>query len=179
MADLEISKLPPIAGALLQATDPLPLADLSASETKRITVKDLIQSGVALIDPGSIPPDKLNYALQPDSVGTIHLQAKAVTAAKLGDNSSVVTGTALPTAGSYIGQLGLATTGNKLSIWSGSAWEAFKAAGSVNVVQGAAFGPLTTAVSQVGDTATVTAKVTDATAAAQFLAGHAARHHLR
>jgi hypothetical protein len=50
MPDLEISQLPALAGSGLQATDPLPLADISASETKKITAKDLVQRGVNLID---------------------------------------------------------------------------------------------------------------------------------
>ena len=59
MPDLEISKLPALAGDNLQASDPVPLSDLSASETKKITVKDLVQAGIGLIDNGSIPSDKV------------------------------------------------------------------------------------------------------------------------
>jgi len=50
MADLRISQLPALAGAVLQSDDALAIVDLSASETKKLTAKDLIQSGVALID---------------------------------------------------------------------------------------------------------------------------------
>lgn len=57
--DLRISELPPLAGADLQAIDVVALADLSASETKKLTSKDLVQFGVALIDDETIPSEKL------------------------------------------------------------------------------------------------------------------------
>ena len=58
MADLRISQLPPLTGAILQADDALPIVDGSASETKKITSKDLVQSGIALIDDGQHPQRK-------------------------------------------------------------------------------------------------------------------------
>ena len=50
MPDLEISNLPALAGASLQATDPVAIADLSAAETKKITIKDLLEGGFDLVD---------------------------------------------------------------------------------------------------------------------------------
>ena len=47
MADLQITGLQALPEASVQATDVLALADLSARETKKITVKNLIASGVA------------------------------------------------------------------------------------------------------------------------------------
>ena len=47
MADLRISQLPALAGAILQADDALAIVDESASETKQITSKDLVQSVLA------------------------------------------------------------------------------------------------------------------------------------
>ena len=79
MADLRISQLPALAGAVLQSDDALAIVDLSASETKKLTAKDLIQSGVALIDAGSIPGDKVNVTLAAGSVGTTELADGAVT----------------------------------------------------------------------------------------------------
>ena len=61
MPDLEISNLPALAGPALQGVDPIPLTDLSASETKKITAKDLIQYGIQFIDDGSIPGDTVSY----------------------------------------------------------------------------------------------------------------------
>ena len=60
MADLRISDLPPLAGTDLADNDIFPLTDASASETKRITAKGLIENGIALLDNGSIPADKID-----------------------------------------------------------------------------------------------------------------------
>ena len=82
MPDLEISNLPELAEAGVAANDPLAIADLSASETKRVTVKNLIEAGVALIDAASIPAAKVG-TLGTDQVATGAIQDDAVTNAKL------------------------------------------------------------------------------------------------
>ena len=97
--DLRISELPPLSGADLAATDALPIADLSASVTKKLTAKDLVQSGAALVDAGSIPGSKIasgsitalqlgtdvvtSVGLAPDSVATFTIADGAVTDAKI------------------------------------------------------------------------------------------------
>ena len=86
MADLRVSELPPLAGTDLAATDLLPVADLSASETRRLTAKELVQNGVALIDDGSLPGAKLAV----DSVTAAQIAPDAITASELA-NSSVDT----------------------------------------------------------------------------------------
>ena len=72
MPDLEISRLPQIAGTDLQGTDPLALADLSASETKKVTVADLLTKGIDFISNDSISGDQIisldGGKLLPDSV---------------------------------------------------------------------------------------------------------------
>ena len=90
MPDLEISNLPSLAEASVQATDPLPIADLSASETKKVTVKDLIEAGVSLIDAASIPAAKVGI-LGTNQVATAAIQALAVTTAKLADGAVTAT----------------------------------------------------------------------------------------
>ncbi len=56
MADLRISDLPALAQADAESTDDLPIIDVSAAETKRITAKALVQQAVTnLIDDGAIP----------------------------------------------------------------------------------------------------------------------------
>ena len=82
MPDLEISNLPALAEAGVSANDPLAIADVSASETKKVTVKDLIEAGVALIDAGSIPSAKI-ATLGSNQVATGSIQDDAVTNAKL------------------------------------------------------------------------------------------------
>ena len=174
MPDLEISKLPPIAGALLQATDPLALADLSASETKSVTVKDLIQGGVALIDAGSIPGDKLNFALADGSVTTPKLADKAVTAAKLDDDSSTVVGAGLPAAGAFIGQLARDGATSKLFVWDGATWATFMASGSINALTyDNTVGPLAISGVVSGDSVALSVVPSDTTSGALFLAGPA------
>ena len=87
MPDLEISQLPALAGSGLQATDPIPVADLSASETKKVTAKDLVQSGVALIDTASIPATALSYPLSANSIVTASVLDANITNAKLANSS--------------------------------------------------------------------------------------------
>ncbi len=60
MANLRISELSSLAGGDLAADDQLPLSDTSASETKRISAKNLVQFGSALVDDDSIPSAKIN-----------------------------------------------------------------------------------------------------------------------
>jgi hypothetical protein len=51
VADLRISELPVLSQADTEATDDIAVADNSASETRRLTVKGLVQQGVSnLID---------------------------------------------------------------------------------------------------------------------------------
>ena len=102
MPDLEISNLPALPGTGLNGNDPVAIADLSASETKKITAKDLVQSGVALVDDASIPAAKVaalgSAQLAADSVGssqiadnsvdTAAIQASAVTDAKIASGVS-------------------------------------------------------------------------------------------
>lgn len=169
MADLRISQLPALAGAVLQSDDALAIVDLSASETKKLTAKDLIQSGVALIDAGSIPGDKVNVTLAAGSVGTTELADGAVTASKLADSSSAILTAALPPAGAYIGQLGVTTPGNEVSIWNGTVWSPF-GTGLVSIT-GGTVGSVTTVVTTVGNQASVLAQVDNSTVPAAFLAG--------
>ena len=93
MPDLEISKLAPLTGAGLAATDPLAIADLSASETKKVTAKDLVQASMDLIDDDSIPGGKIEgdsitaEEIAPDSIGSSELADGSVDNAALQDDS--------------------------------------------------------------------------------------------
>ena len=82
MADLQISQLPQLAEADLAAVDELAVVDDSASETKRITAKALVEKGVALIDAGSIPGTALG-TLASNAVTTASITNNAVTADKI------------------------------------------------------------------------------------------------
>jgi len=61
VADSRISALPRLPEAGVSPTDLLPIADLSASETKAITAKDLLEGVVINMDAGSIPASKINF----------------------------------------------------------------------------------------------------------------------
>jgi len=91
MADLQISALPALGEAGIQATDVLALADLSATETKKVTVKDLIAAGAALIDSGDIPAAKVATPFAADSVATATIQNLAVTTAKIANGAITAT----------------------------------------------------------------------------------------
>lgn len=171
MPDLEISKLPALAGNALQGVDPVPLTDLSASETKKITVKDLIQFGVTLIDAGSIPGDRVNITLPAGSVGTLEIADNSITALKMADGSSgIVQAGPLPN-GEYIGQLGVDTADNKLRVWDGGAWRDVKGAASINAVNGSTAGLVQIVATTTGDTTTLAGSIAPTTAAREFLAG--------
>jgi len=60
MQDLKITELPPMPSMDLRAADPLAIASLGASETRKITAKELMDHGVLLLEPRAIPGDKLD-----------------------------------------------------------------------------------------------------------------------
>ena len=91
MPDLEITGLPVLPEASVAATDAAVLADVSASETKQLTVKALIAGGVAVIDDGDIPAVKVG-TLTTNQVPTIAIQNLAVTNDKIETSSSATTG---------------------------------------------------------------------------------------
>lgn len=179
MADLRISELAALAGANLAAGDLLPIADVSASETKKITVVDLVGNATTLIADATIPAAKILFgaggisgsSISNESIDTNQLTTKAVTAAKLADESTVDLVTTLPGSGAFIGQLALDTDDNKVYCWNGSSWLNFKAAGSLNTVIGDTAGIVNLSVATSGDQVTITTSLDNTSGAAQFLAG--------
>jgi len=179
MADLRISELAALAGANLAAGDLLPIADVSASETKKITVTDLVGNATTLIADATIPGAKILFssntiagsALQNSSVTATQLANDAVTAAKLADESSVDLVTTLPGSGAFVGQIALDTGDSKIYCWNGTSWVSLKAAGSVNSVIGSSSGVVNISVSTSGDEVTISTTLDNTSAAAQFLAG--------
>jgi hypothetical protein len=179
MADLRISELAALAGGDLAASDLLAIADISASETKKITVTDLVGNATTLIADATIPGAKILFgtaeipgaALEDSAVGTLQLAADAVTAAKLADESTVDLVTTLPASGAFVGQIALDTDDDKIYCWDGTSWVSVKAAGSINTVVGGSAGIVNVTVSTVGDTVTINTTLDATSAAAQFLAG--------
>jgi hypothetical protein len=179
MADLRISELATLAGANLAAGDFLPIADTSASETKKITVTDLVGNATTLIADGTIPGAKIVFgsgtipasALAGSSITASQLANDAVTAAKLADESSVDLVTTLPGSGAFVGQIALDTDDSKIYCWNGSTWVSVKAAGSVNAVLGSTAGVINIVATTVGDEVTISATLDNTANAAEFLAG--------
>ncbi len=179
MADLKISELAALAGNNLATADLLAVVDNSASETKKLTVGDLIENGVDLIADGSIPGAKILFgtgqvagtALADGGVTTAKIADDAITAAKIANEATCDLVTTLPSSGGYTGQLALDTDDNKIYIWDGSAWQSVKGAGSVNTVIGTSSGLVNITISTSGDEVTITPSLDNTTAGAQFLAG--------
>ena len=172
MADKKISELTPLTGAL-NVADALPISDDSASQTKKISPKELLERAFVLIDDDSIPASKIDSSggIPPGAVGTTELADGAVTAIKLADNSSGVVGATLPASGTRIGQVALETTGNTFYCWSGSAWVPVKAGGSINTITAVDNTRLQVVIGGSGDTATIEVTHVNTTEARQFLAG--------
>jgi hypothetical protein len=179
IADLRISELAALAGANLAAGDLLAVADISASESKKITVTDFLGNAVTLIADATIPNAKILFssasipgsALQAGAVTATQLGTGAVTAVKLANESTVDLVTTLPASGAFTGQFALDTDDSKAYVWDGSQWVSFKAAGSVNTVVGSSAGLVNITVTTVGDQVTITTSLDNTTGAAEFLAG--------
>ena len=95
MADQRITQLTALPKASVAATDVVPIVDISASETKKVTAKDLVDAGLDLVDASSIDLGKLDQASS-TKLGTAALADDAITAAKLADSSSVAINATAP-----------------------------------------------------------------------------------
>ena len=163
MADLKISQLPELLAAQLAESDPLPLTDLSGSETKKISAKNLFIGGVNLLPDKSIPADKVDS-------GDVEIADGSITAAKLASNSANIVAATLPASGGYVGQQCVVTGGTEPVeyTWNGSSW---LKEGGVFAVEGSTANLVNTYISNATGTATVSADIDDTSAAGQFLAG--------
>ena len=179
MADLKISQLAALAGANLAAADEVAVVDSSASETKKLTVGDLVANGVTLIADDTIPGAKILFAaggiatadLADGAITAAKVADNGITAAKLADESTVDLVTTLPGSGAFTGQLALDTDDNKLYCWNGSAWLSLKAAGSINTANGSTTGIINITATTSGDAVTIAATIDNSSSANQFLAG--------
>lgn len=170
MADLKISQLPPLTGALLQGGDPFALADLSASDTKKISASELAVGLAGLFPAGSIPSSAVAITIPPGSITSAELAPNAVTATEIADQSTTVVQAGLPAAGVYVGQTAVDTATQRAYIWEGANWVGFSGAAAVATITGG--GPIveiTTA--RAGGDVTLSTQLTDTTAPANFLAG--------
>ena len=179
MADLKISDLNALAGSALATADLVAVVDNSASETKKLTIGDLVANGVTLISDDTIPGAKILFAaggiatadIADAAITTAKVADDGITAAKLANESTVDLVTTLPASGAFIGQLALDTDDNNLYAWSGSAWLSLKAAGSVNTVTGSTVGLVDIVATTTGSSVQIAATIDDTASANQFMAG--------
>ena len=155
------------------------VADISASESKKITVTDFFGNASTLIADATIPGAKIVFgsgtipgsAVATGGISATQLGSGAVTAAKLANESTVDLVTTLPASGAFTGQFALDTDDSKAYIWNGSSWVSFKAAGSINTAVASTAGIVNITVTTSGDQVTIGTSLDNTGAAAEFLAG--------
>ena len=152
MADQRITQLTALPKAGVAATDVLPIADISASQTKKVTAKDLVDAGLDLIDVSSIDIDKLDQA-STTKLATAALADDAVTAAKLANDSSIAVQTTAPVSDNFEGRGYFNSTSGALQVFDGSAYQQV-------VAPTAGIGDLQVTTGKLVDGAVTTAKVT-------------------
>ena len=152
MADQRITQLTALPKAGVAGTDVLPIADISASQTKKVTAKDLVDAGLDLIDVSSIDIDKLDQA-STTKLGTTALADDAVTAAKLAHDSSIAVQTTAPVTDNFEGRGFFNSSSGNLQIFSGADYAQV-------VVPTAGIGDLQVTTGKLADGAVTTTKVT-------------------
>ena len=169
MPDLKISELPPLAGNLLQETDPVAVADLSASETKSLTALQLATGIAPMFPASSIPSTAVAVTIPPGSIDTDELADDCVTGAKLADSSSAVVGPTVPSA-DFVGQLHIDTTTNYGYYWNGTAWTNFQGAAAVGSITGGT-GPVVISPVQTAGDIVLNTSYANSSGPGQFVAG--------
>ncbi len=82
MADQRITELNELSKAGVAAVDVLAIVDISGSETKKVTTKNLVDAGLDLIDVSTIDLDKLDQSSS-TKIGTTAVAEDAITYAKI------------------------------------------------------------------------------------------------
>ncbi len=176
MADQRITQLTALPKASVAATDVLPIADISASQTKKVTAKDLVDAGLDLVDAASIDLDKLDQA-SVTKIGSTALASGAVTAAKLGNSSSVAISASAPGSDNFDGRGWVNSSTGELQVYRSGAYSAITPAlvdGSVTTAK-LADGAVTTAkasnlgTAALADGAVTYAKLQDVSATDRLL----------
>ena len=184
MADQRITQLTALPKAGVAATDVLPIADISASQTKKVTAKDLVDAGLDLIDVSSIDIDKLDQA-STTKIGTTALADDAVTAAKLANDSSIAVQTTAPSTDNFEGRGYYNSTSGNLEVFNGTTYQqvVMPTAGigdlqvttdklAVNAVTTAKVDAAGLGTAAIADSAITAAKILDNTiTSVKFLAG--------
>ena len=161
MADQRITQLTALAASGVADIDLLPIVDISASETKKVTAKDLVTAGVALINSSTIDIAKINQA-SATKLGTTSLADDAITAAKLADDSSVSTASTAPASDNFEGRLWISTTDKTVQVYDAAAFTPIKV-GASNYI------PLSIGTAAVSGSAITYAKLQDVSATDRLL----------
>jgi hypothetical protein len=148
LADQRITQLNELPKASVAQDDVLPIVDISASETKKVTAQNLVDAGLDLIPLGSVDLDKLDQS-STTKLGTTALADDAVTAAKLGANSAIAVGSTAPSTDNFSGRGFFNSSTGLLQVYSAGAY--------ANVVASVGTGAVDTA--ELADGAVTTAKV--------------------
>lgn len=129
----------------------MPVADMSASESKSITLKDLVAAGIDLVDAGEIDLSKLDQS-SVTKLGTGALADGAATAAKLAADSATAVAGAAPITGNHRGRGWFNSSTGNLQVWDGAAFAQV-------VLPTAGIGDLQVTTDKLADGAITTAKV--------------------
>lgn len=151
MSDQRITQLTALPKAGVSATDVLPIADISATETKKVTVKDLVAAGIDLVDAGEIDLSKLDQN-SVTKIGTVAIDARAITADKLAHGSSVILSTTTPSSNNFEGRGYFNTSTGNLQVYNGTVYQQL-------IVPTAGIGDLQVTTNKLADGAVTTAKV--------------------
>ena len=103
MSDQRITQLPALLQAEVAVSDVLPIVDVSASETKKVTSKALWEAGADAAAAGSIDLEKLDQNSATKLNADVLLDA-SITSVKLAHSSTIAVQGAAPTSGNYEGR---------------------------------------------------------------------------
>jgi len=151
MADQRITQLTQLSEADVAAIDVLPIVDISASETKKVTAKDLFEAGAVLADSSSVDLAKLNQS-SATKLGTTALADDAITAAKLANDSSINYGPTAPASDNFEGRGHVSSSTKYFSVWDGSAFQQV-------ITPTAGIENLAVTTGKIADNAVTTAKI--------------------
>ena len=152
MADQRITQLTELSQAGVAGSDVLPIADISTSETKKITVTGLAGASLALAGDNSIDLVKLNQS-STTKLGSVAIAPSGITASKLAANSSIAVQAFAPSGDNFQGRGYFNSNSGALQVFDGSSFQDVVVAASGIVDSG-----VTT--NKLADGAVTTAKVT-------------------
>ena len=151
MADQRITQLTALSKAGAAANDVVPIADISASETKKITLKDLVAAGIDLVDAGEIDLAKLDQT-SVTKLGAAAIGDGVLTAAKMAADAATAVAVTAPSTGNHRGRGWLHSGTGNLQVWDGAAFQQV-------VMPTAGIGDLQVTAGKLADGAVTTAKV--------------------